>query len=256
MPFVPVTPNAELESPPPQRKATSGFTYLSSDDSPSLPVQSVLELPVSEGRTVFGNNAALIDMVARLYVPDGSVVRDVTWGKGAFWKSTDTSRFDLQGSDVADHIGGHDGIVRADFRALPDEDESADLVVLDPPYIHNPGKHVTDSRYNNAATTKGMSHADIRELYADGMAEALRVLRPGGQLWVKCKDEIESGKQKWSHIEIHDDATGLGFYARDLFVLVPPSKSPQSRWSTQRHARKVHSYLWVFDKPKRSRRAA
>ncbi|RIU06947.1 class I SAM-dependent methyltransferase [Mycobacteroides abscessus] len=254
MTFTFVTPNSELEVPPPQRKITSGSTYFSSDDSPTGPVQSVLEL--DGGRAVFGNNAALIDMLAKLYVPDGLVVRDVTWGKGAFWKATDTRRFDLQGSDIADHIGGHDGIVRADFRALPDEDESADLVVLDPPYIHNPGKHVTDSRYNNAATTKGLSHADIRELYRAGMAEAVRVLRPGGQLWVKCKDEIESGKQQWSHIEIHSDAVELGYYARDLFVLVPPSKSPQARWNTQKHARKVHSYLWVFDKPKRSRRAA
>ncbi|SIB34481.1 Uncharacterised protein [Mycobacteroides abscessus subsp. abscessus] len=250
------TPYELSEAPPDDLGARSGFTYLSPSDSPTGPVQSVLELPVSEGRTVFGNNAVLIDLLARLYVTDGAVVRDVTWGKGAFWKSTDTSRFTLRGSDVAEHIGGHDGIARADFRALPDKDESVDLVVLDPPYIHNPGKHVTDDRYNNAATTGGMSHNDIRQLYKGGMSEALRTLKPGGQLWVKCKDEIESGKQQWSHIEIHGDAVDLGLYARDLFVLVPPSKSPQTRWTTQKHARKVHSYLWVFDKPKRSRRAA
>ncbi|SLI45343.1 Methylase of polypeptide chain release factors [Mycobacteroides abscessus subsp. massiliense] len=256
MSFVFATPYELSEAPPDDLGARSGFTYLSSSDSPNGPVQSVLAIP-DTGRTIYGNNSVLIDLLTKLYVPDGSVVRDVTWGKGAFWKGTDTSRFDLQGSDVADHIGGHDGVVRADFRALPDEDGSVDLVVLDPPYIHNPGKHVTDSRYNNAATTGGMSHADIRELYRAGMAEALRVLRPGGQLWVKTKDEIESGRQCWSHIEIHADAVDLGYYARDLFVLVPPSKSPQSRWSTQKHARKVHSYLWVFDKPKkRSRRAA
>ncbi|SLE83929.1 DNA methyltransferase [Mycobacteroides abscessus] len=255
MTFTFVTPNAELEVPPPQRKITSGFTYLALSEPSAGPVQSVLEVP-DTGRTIYGNNAVLIDLLARLYVPDGAQVRDVTWGKGAFWKGTDTNRFSLQGSDIADHIGGHGEVIRADFRALPDEDESVDLVVLDPPYIHNPGKHVTDSRYNNSATTKGMSHADIRELYREGMAEALRVLKPSGQVWVKCKDEIESGKQQWSHIEIHSDAVALGLYARDLFVLVPPSKSPQSRWTTQKHARKVHSYMWVFDKPKRSRRAA
>lgn len=255
MTFTFATPYDLSESPPDDLGARSGFTYLAPSDSPTGPVQSVLEV-LDTGRTVHGNNAVLIDLLSKLYVTDGAVVRDVTWGKGAFWKATDTSRFTLQGSDIAEQIGGHDGIVRADFRSLPDADESVDLVVLDPPYIHNPGKHVTDSRYNNAQTTGGMSHNDIRELYRDGMSEALRVLRPGGQLWVKCKDEIESGKQQWSHIEIHNDAVDLGLYARDLFVLVPPSKSPQTRWSTQKHARKVHSYLWVFDKPKRSRRAA
>lgn len=97
MTFTFVTPNAELEVPPPQRKITSGFTYLAPSDSPTGPVQSVLEV-LDTGRTVHGNNAVLIDLLSKLYVTDGAVVRDVTWGKGAFWKATDTSRFTLQGA--------------------------------------------------------------------------------------------------------------------------------------------------------------
>lgn len=204
---------------------------------------------------VNGKNADLIKEAARLYIPGGSVVRDVTWGKGAFWKKTGTAgRFTVRGSDIADHIGGHGEVIQADFRNLPDADASCDVVVLDPPYIHNPGRHMTDSRYNNAATTTGMSHADIRQTYREGMAEALRVLRPGGRLLVKGKDEIESGKQQWSQTELLCDAVSIGFYGKDSFILVPTSRTSMGRWTTQKHARKVHSFLWVFEKPTRTNR--
>jgi hypothetical protein len=42
-------------------------------------------------RTVYGNNSALIAAVARLYVPDGALVADVTWSHGVFWKRFNAS---------------------------------------------------------------------------------------------------------------------------------------------------------------------
>lgn len=147
-----------------------------------------------------------------------------------------------------------------DFRALTYADASIDTVVLDPPYIHNPGKHVTDKLYNNRSTddawradtasTHGMYHRNIlAEFYGRGMVEAHRVLRDGGQLWVKCKDEIESSKQCWSVIEIYEiGVRQLGMYAKDMFVIIPDSRTSHGRWKNQYHARKNHSYLWVFEK--------
>lgn len=194
------------------------------------------------------DNATLIRDACQLYVMDGATVADVTYGRGAFWRRTDTERFKLFRSDLHPLDAS---ITEADFRSLPYETASLDVVVLDPPYIHNPGKHVTDGRYNNAATTCGMYHADILRLYIEGMSEAHRVLHPeGGQLWVKCKDEVESGVQRWSHIEIYEAALRLGFFARDLFVVVPQSRTSSSRWARQIHARKNHSYLWVFERPR------
>lgn len=195
------------------------------------------------------DNAALIRDACELYIADGATVADVTWGRGAFWQRTDTSRFKLFRSDLHPI---DDSVTEADFRSLPYETASLDVVVLDPPYIHNPGQHVTDKRYNNAATTTGMYHADILRLYVEGIIEARRVLRPeGGQLWVKCKDEVESGVQRWSHLELYQAALAAGFFGRDLFLVVPRSKTSSNRWARQIHARKNHSYLWVFELPRK-----
>jgi hypothetical protein len=92
-----------------------------------------------------------------------------------------------------------------------------------------------------------MTHADIIDLYRSGMIEARRVLRPGGLLWLKCKDEIESGKQRRSHIELWLIARELGFDDQDLFTLDAGIVNC-GRWRRQLHARKTQSYLWIFRK--------
>lgn len=183
-------------------------------------------------------NAELLKNVGELYFKKGMRIAYVTYGKGAFWKKTDLDAYVFYPSDLKTGV---------DFKKLPYVNDSLDVVVLDPPYVHNPGKMFVDTTYNNAATTKGFYHKDIMNLYTDGMAEAFRVLKKNGFLLVKCQDQIESSKQKWSHIEIYQNAIDLGYYAKDMFVLHQENK-PHIQYKPQQHARRNHSYLWVFMK--------
>lgn len=194
----------------------------------------------------FGTNEQLIADVARLYLADGDVVADVTYSTGRFWKKTDISRYKFLASDLMPYVRG---TLAADFHKLPYRAGTVDALIFDPPYIHSPGKGMLATRYNGRETTTANSHAGIMQLYQDGMTEANRVLRDGGQLWVKCKDTIASERQRWSHIEIFEMADKLGMYARDLFLLVSPAPTTVTtgRWSRQIHARKVQSYLWIFE---------
>jgi len=202
--------------------------------------------PAPVTTVVLGTNDQLIADVASLYLTDGDVVADVTYSTGRFWKKVNLSRYTFLASDL---IPPAAGVLAADFRALPYHNGSIDTVVFDPPYIHSPGKGMLATRYNGLATTDMITYADIMQLYEDGMTEATRVLRDGGQLWVKCKDTLASERQRWSHITVFELADKLGFYARDLFLLVPPAPSSVTtgRWARQLHARKVHSYLWIFE---------
>jgi len=195
--------------------------------------------------SITGNNGDLIKVVAGLYLVDNMRIADVTYGKGVFWRQVDLKRFKFCPSDIKTCKDKYD------FRDLPYRSRSFDCVVLDPPYCHNPGSLIVDANYRNAETTKGMYHDDIIQLYRDGMIEACRILKEGGMLWVKCKDEVESGYQRWSHIELYLIAIELGLYAKDLFVLTPSNK-PVIQRKNQKHARKNHSYLFVFMKPRPS----
>jgi hypothetical protein len=206
----------------------------------------MLSVQAEPVRTTQGGNAELVANAARLYIPEGALVADVTYGKGAFWKRADSRRFHLLASDLDPAFSG--GVLQADCRDLPYTNDSVDVVVLDPPYIAYPGKHLTDHRYNNAATTPRLYHAGVIQLYADAMAEALRVLKPGGYLWVKCKDEVSHDQQNWSHIQIYEHAVRLGLHARDLFVVVASNPATtMGIWKRQLHARKTHSFMWIFE---------
>lgn len=188
---------------------------------------------------VHGDNSDLIKTVASLYAVDPDIsIADVTYGKGVFWKKC--QHLDVTGSDLITTPERP-----YDFRDLPYEDKSFDIVVLDPPYIHSPGDHMTDSRYQNAHTTGGFLYGDIMELYRGGMAQALRVARK--QVWVKCKDQVQAGQQCWAHVDMHHEAKKLGMIGRDLFILIPKARTPSGRWTVQHHARKPMSYLWVFE---------
>jgi hypothetical protein len=196
--------------------------------------------PVST--VLHGNNADIMREVSRLYIRDGARVADVTYGKGIFWKRTDTSRFTLLGSDLTTVPERP-----YDFRATPYESASFDHVVFDPPYVHNPGKPLYEVSYRNAEHHCGQSHADIIEDYRQGMIEARRILRPRGLLWVKCKDEVQSGKQQWSHQEIQGISRELGMVQKDLFIVIPTSRMPRQH-KRQIHAAKHHSYLLLFSR--------
>lgn len=189
-----------------------------------------------------GRNDVLFADVARLYVPDGATVADVTYGKGGFWKKVDTTRFNLLVTDLMTGV---------DFRNLPYDDGSIDVLVFDPPYIYNPKGTVKDSisgvyQANESQASIATTSAVI-DLYEGGMKEARRVLRADGLLMVKCQDGIESGKPRWNHVTIANIGVHHGFVMRDMFVLVQPTQ-PTIRWPHQLHARKNHSYLWVMEK--------
>lgn len=193
--------------------------------------------------SMIGDNADLFPSILNIYVPDGSVIADVTYGTGAFWKNVDLSRYELKPSDIQDGI---------DSRELPYSDAWLDCVVLDPPYIYSPKGTIKQSisiGYALNAEKGGVLLPDqkaVLKLYIDSATEARRVLRKGGVLIVKTKDTVQSGKQFWMHDKLmHLD----GFRCEDLFVItqrVQPAMDP--KWGSQKHARKNHSFFLVMVK--------
>jgi len=195
-----------------------------------------------------GMNAEVFPSVLSLYVPPGSKIADITYGKGVFWKDVKLEQYEITKSDIKHGI---------DCRALPYSDRIFDCVVFDPPYMHTPGGTAHEghqnyeSYYKNNGTGNGTDkkyHEAVLALYFLGSKEAWRVLKPGGILIVKCQDEVCACKQRLTHVEIINYLTPTMFFVEDLFVLMRTNKPGVSRVLRQRHARKNHSYFLVFRK--------
>lgn len=198
-------------------------------------------------------NTEVFSKVIGLHVPEGSVVADVTYGRGVFWRNVPPGRYELRATDIRTGV---------DCRDLPYGDESVDCVVLDPPYMEGlyrrsksqlagTGTHgAFRERYSTGGETrKGPRwHAAVLDLYVQAGREAFRVLRDRGILIVKCQDEVSAGRQHLTHVEIINEYARMSFYAKDLFVVVRRNAPAVSRLVKQQHARKNHSYFLVFVK--------
>lgn len=215
-----------------------------------------------------GTNAPVFRDILRLFVPVGSTVADVTWGKGAFWTQVPDGLYEVKGTDLQ---------MGVDCRDLPYEDGSIDALVLDPPYMEGLFRQKTNhmagsgthgafrERYSNSQATKHVEgapkyHDAVLDLYFKAAWEAKRVLRNYGIFIVKCQDEVSANRQRLTHIELINEFAD-DFYCKDLYVVTRPNKPAVARLLKQEHARKNHSYFLIFikknpDHPKRIRPTA
>lgn len=218
-------------------------------------------------------NAEVFRDILELHVPKGATIADVTYGKGAFWPKVNLDDYTLLASDISAkpqrkelaHIPIADGV---DCRDLPYDDESLDCLVLDPPYMEGfyrkSEDHLAGSgnysafrhHYSNGQPTEQPQkdapkwHDAVVDMYIKAGIEAERVLKKDGIFIVKCQDEVSANKQRLTHVELITGYESLGFYTKDLFVVVRRNKAGVSRLKKQVHARKNHSYFLVFQKRK------
>lgn len=197
------------------------------------------------------NNDKVFPEILKLHVPIGSTIADVTYGKGVFWKEVPTKNYKLLATDLKTGV---------DCRNLPYKDKSIDCIVLDPPYMEGLFRRNTGhlagngtyrafrSAYSNGQTTNDgpKYHDAVLDLYFKAGKEAARVLKKIGILIVKCQDEVSANKQRLTHVELINEYAKLGFYCKDLFVVVRQNRPAVSRIKKQVHARKNHSYFLVF----------
>ncbi len=200
-----------------------------------------------------GYNADVFPSILRLHVPEGATIADVTYGKGVFWKHVPKHLYKILPSDIA---------TGTDCRRLPYSDASLDCIVLDPPYMEGlfrkNSDHMAGSgtyaafrhHYSDGGeTTHGPKwHAAVLDLYFKAGREANRALKEGGVLIAKCQDEVSANRQNLTHVEIINEYEKIGFYTKDLFVIIRPNRPAVSRLKKQVHARKNHSYFLVFVK--------
>lgn len=205
------------------------------------------------------NNDAVFARIMSLHVPAGTLVADVTYGRGSFWKKVKPDAYRLLPSDLKSGV---------DCRRLPYADGSVGAVVFDPPYIEGfyrpkDSQRAMAGRYGDfrdrfSSGQEGSGkyyHAGVLDMYFTTGVEVKRVLAPKGVFVVKCQDEVSNHRQHLTHVEIINEYQRLGFYCKDLFVVVRHDTPTMSRAKRQQHARKNHSYFLVFVKPPSGRLA-
>lgn len=134
---------------------------------------------------------------------------------------------------------------------IPLDNESVNTIMFDPPFViggldHDgikEGSNIISRRFTNFQTFD-----ELKQMYSGSLTEFYRILKKDGIVIFKCQDCVASAKQHFSHCWVMNEAVKIGFYPKDLFILFAKNRLTDGR--KQQHARKYHSYYWVFEKTK------
>lgn len=193
--------------------------------------------------TVSNSQSRILDCIRVLHNQGRPFQADLTFGNGGFWKDGIAEPWIKSDLVEGSHRLTGQNLI-CDVRCLPFGDRSLQSVVFDPPFIHAPGKtSVMGNRFGGFK-----SQAALFQMYKESLTEIHRVLAPKGLLVFKNQDIVESGKQVYNHIRVYQVALVLGFDPIDLLVLVNLNRPIGHNHGRQVHARKTHSYFWVFRK--------
>jgi len=195
-------------------------------------------------KTTSYEQTEILQDVIKLYCPNGFDL-DPTYSKGNFYKNgipIPKLKFDINPQTEDTKYG--------DCTKLPLDDMSINSIIFDPPFIAGIQNKSDDGIIiNRFGSFKNVSK-ELWNMYHNALREFYRILKPNGVLVFKCQDTIDSCKQCLSHVEVINYAIRIGFYPKDLFVLLARSRLIGKYHHKQQHARKFHSYFIVFIKQK------
>ena len=199
-------------------------------------------------KSISYDQTEIIQGILKLHVKDKKIDCDPTYSKGNFYKHTGICqpmfKFDIEPQTF--------DTVKADARHLPLQDNSLNCIMFDPPFLATTGKSLKEDKNNNSINKRfGVfpTEEELHQFYIDAMKEFHRILKDDGILIFKCQDKVSSSKQYLSHVFIINEAIKLGYYPKDLFILLAKNRIVAD-WQAknQKNARKFHSYFLVLQK--------
>lgn len=196
--------------------------------------------------TINYNEQELIRDILYLHARNKIIDVDPTYSIGNFYKDRlpkPTYKFDKfpQTEDTIEACSDN----------LPLNDNSCEVIMFDPPFViggelHDgikEGSSIIAKRF-----TSFLSFEELKTMYSNSLNELYRILKDGGIVIFKCQDVIVLGKNHFTHCWVMDEAIRIGYYPKDLFILLAKNRLFDGR--EQQHGRKFHSYFWVFQKSK------
>ncbi len=196
-------------------------------------------------KTISFNEGEILTHIHKLYCPQWFEV-DPCYSKGNIY-----TRFNLpQPTYKFDIHPQTDDVIKARAESLPFENGSIGSMLYDPPFLVGVNSKGENSGKIPMRFSLFKSISELWQWYEQCLVEFKRILKPNAFLIFKNQDTINGGKQYFSHCQILNMAVQIGFYPKDLFVLLAKTRMIGANHHNQQHARKYHCYYWVFQNTK------
>lgn len=182
----------------------------------------------------------IIRNIIKLHCQQG-IELDPTYSKGNFYNKAGIDepleKFDL--------FPLTNDTLQANANDLPHLDGSISSIMFDPPFTVGHTKEkpsgIIGERFYGFRYIQ-----DLWKWYSECLEEFYRILEINGTLIIKCQDTVSSGKQWFSHLHIMNEAERIGFYNKDIFILLAKNRIIGYNHNNQQHARNKH-IVWLWD---------
>ena len=179
----------------------------------------------------------VIASILEVEYPDIKTVADLTWGKGAFWKTAPVHG--VIGLDKRPRYGCQ---IAADARHVPLVDEAVDVAIFDPPHQHGVSK--TTTLQHQADYDRLPNQKDVHQLLADVVPELRRVASIGAI--IKLTDMVEAGRFMPTHMLFAAAAAPQLGWPCDMAILDSGVVRPMKPNQRVLHLRHAHSYFLIY----------
>jgi len=196
-------------------------------------------------KSVFYNQKKLIYAIQSLHLNNANFELDPTYSKGNFYEHENQPKFRYDIRPQKEYV------VKNCSTNLPHKNNSIKSVIYDPPFLATTGPSLIKKQGNLITKRFGyyQSENELYNYWYNSIDEFTRILEHKGILVIKIQDKVSSGKQYFAHCDVYNYCISKNFYALDLFILIAKSRMiPEWHRKNQKHARKFHSYFWVFRK--------
>lgn len=197
-------------------------------------------------RSVYNSNYEVIKNIMALYKIEQFDL-DCTYSRGLFWKNLPQPKI------KSDLVPVCNDVIMADSEDLPFDDDTMNSIMYDPPFVIS-GKFYKENKEGSSVIAKRFegytTYEKLTNNYYNSLAELNRICVKNGIVVMKTQDTVSGGKNHFTHVMAMAMAMKVGFYPKDLFILLAKMRinSFGGKWNKQEHARKYHSYFWVFEK--------
>lgn len=211
-------------------------------------------------KSISYDEAEIMRNIIKLHVPSGIIDCDPTYSVGNFYKRNDINP-PIHKFDITPQA---DGVIQASADNLPLETGSISTLFFDPPFLISTSKNLkkTDWSKRDKEDKSNLIHQrfssfetpkKLWDFYKGALQEGYRVLKDDEEsvMCFKCMDTVSSGKQYLSHIYIINMAIKIGFYPKDIFILLAKQRMHSGKIRQQVHARKFHIYWLILSKSKK-----
>jgi hypothetical protein len=191
-------------------------------------------------KSISDNEDEIILGIMQLHNNDEPFDVDASYSIGGFYRSGRVPVPALK-FDIDPQV---EGVQQADVKELPLQNTSVKSIIFDPPFMFNPHGNIRPAgqRYTMFPTWD-----DLERTYKDALWEFRRILVPKGIVAWKCHDYTDS-TTTMTHCLLYNWANDAEFYTKDLFIRYRNNGAAYKIHQIQRHARKFHSYWYVFEK--------